>query len=115
MKKEVYHIDAQDEVVGRLATRISVILQGKQKANYQPYIQSSDEVIIKNVDKMKITGKKREQKMFYHHSGYMGGLKTISLGKLMEKDPKQVLKLAVWNMLPKNRLRAQLIKNLKFE
>ncbi len=115
MKKEVYHIDAENEVVGRLAAKISVILQGKQKANYQPYIQSPDEIIIKNVDKMKITGKKREQKMFYHHSGYLGGLKTISLGKLMDKDPSQVLKLAVWNMLPKNRLRAQLIKNLKFE
>ena len=115
MKKEVYHIDAQDKVVGRLATEIAVLLRGKQKADYQPHILSSDEVVVKNVDKMKITGQKRDQKMFYRHSGYPGGLKSISLGELMKKDPARVLKLAVWNMLPKNRLRAQLIKHLKFE
>ena len=115
MKKKVNHIDAKGRVVGRLATEISVILQGKHRADYLPYQEAGEEVIVKNVDQMKITGQKRENKVFYHHSGYLGGLKKITLGKLMEKRPAEVLRKAVWNMLPKNRLRSRLMKNLKFE
>lgn len=115
MKKEIHHIDAQGQVVGRLATRVSVILQGKHKPDYLPYLDTGEEVIIKNVAQMKITGKKRIQKIFYRHSGYLGNLKKITLGKLMEKNPSEVLRKAVWNMLPKNRLRAVRIRKLKFE
>jgi large subunit ribosomal protein L13 len=105
-------IDATNKTLGRLASEIAIILQGKNKANFQAY-KAGDEIIeIENVDKMKVTGKKMNQKVYYRYSGYPGGIKKITLGELFEKDPGLVLKKAVWGMLPKNKLRKERIKRI---
>ena len=109
----VYKIDATNKVLGRLASKIAILLQGKHKPNFVPYLNTGDKVIVTNTDKMKITGKKLKRKVYYRHSGYPGGLKKITLEELMKKDSREVLKKAVWGMLPKNKLRKQRIKNLK--
>ncbi len=115
MERKTHTIDASSKVLGRLAVEIAVLLRGKQKADFAPYKDIGDIVIVKNVDKMKFTGRKLKQKKYYHHSGYLGGLKEITLEKLFEKNPKEVLDKAVFGMLPKNKLRAKMIKRLKYE
>ncbi len=106
--KEV--IDATDQIMGRLATRIATLLQGKDQPGYLPYLDTGAEVQVTNVAQMKVTGNKMEDKKYYHHSGYPGGLKT----KLMkELTPAQRLQHAVSGMLPKNKLRAPRLKRLK--
>jgi len=115
MKRKTHTIDASGRVLGRLASEIAVLLRGKQKPDFVPYKDVGDFVVIKNVEKLKFTGKKKEQKKYYHHSGFLGGLKEIPLKKLFEKDPTQVFKKAVYGMLPKNKLRAKQIRRLKFE
>ena len=114
MKRETQTIDATGKVLGRLATEVANLLRGKQKPDFAPYKDSGDFVVVKNVDKLKFTGKKMEQKKYYRHSGYLGGLKEIPLKKLFQKDAAAVLKRAVWGMLPKNKLRSKMIKRLKF-
>ncbi|MFH1656332.1 MAG: 50S ribosomal protein L13 [Candidatus Nealsonbacteria bacterium] len=114
MDYKVHTIDAEGRVLGRLATEIAVLLRGKNKSDFAPYKDIGDIVIIKNVDKIKFTGKKDEQKIYYRHSGYLGSLKKTPLKKLFEKDSKEVLKKAVFGMLPSNKLRAKQIKRLKF-
>jgi len=109
----VHKIDATNKVLGRLASKIAVLLQGKHKPSFVPFLNVGDKVIVTNTDKMKITGKKLKKKIYYHHSGYPGGLKKITLEELMKRDSREVLRRAVWGMLPKNRLRKQRIKNLK--
>ena len=115
MKRDTHTIDATNKILGRLATQIAVLLRGKQKPDFVPYKDVGDFVIIKNVDKIKFTGKKMEQKKYYHHSGYLGGLKEVPLKKLFQADPAEVLRRAVWGMLPKNKLRAEQIKKLRFQ
>jgi len=115
MERKAHTIDAAGRILGRLASEIAVLLRGKDKTDFAPYKDIGDIVIVKNIDKLKFTGKKMEQKKYYRHSGYPGGLKEISLGKLFEKNPAEVLKKAVWGMLPKNKLRAKMIKRLKVE
>lgn len=115
MERKTHTIDATNKVLGRLASYIAVLLRGKQKPSFVPYKDMGDFVIIKNVRKMKITGKKMEQKKYYRHSGYMGGLKEIPLKKLFKEKPNEVLRKAVSGMLPKNKLRPKQIKRLKFE
>lgn len=115
MKRETHTIDAANKVLGRLATQIAILLQGKDKPDFEPQRDAGDFVIVKNADKIKVTGKKEKQKKYYHHSGYLGGLKEVPFKKVFEKDPSEVLKKAVWGMLPKNKLRAKRIKRLKFE
>jgi large subunit ribosomal protein L13 len=114
MKRETYTIDATGKVLGRLATEIAVLLRGKHKPDFAPYKDIGDYVLVKNVEKIKLTGKKMEQKKYYRHSGYLGGLKEIPLKKLFKENSKEVLKKAVWGMLPKNKLRSKMIKRLKF-
>ncbi|MCD6528662.1 50S ribosomal protein L13 [bacterium] len=109
----VYKIDATNKVLGRLASKIAILLQGKHKPNFVPYLNTGDKVIVTNTDKIKITGKKLKKKVYYRHSGYPGGLKKITLEELMKRDSREVLRKAVWGMLPKNKLRKQRIKNLK--
>jgi large subunit ribosomal protein L13 len=101
--------------LGRLAAEIAVLLRGKQKSDFVPYRDMGDFVIVKNVSKLRITGKKMEQKKYFYHSGYLGGLKEVPLKKLFETNPAEVLKKAVFGMLPKNKLRVEQIKRLKFE
>lgn len=106
-------IDATNKILGRLASEIAKILQGKHKANFLPYKKCKEVIEVVNVDKIKITGKKLKDKIYWRHSGYPGGLKKVTLKELFEKDPGEVLKRAVLGMLPKNRLRRQRIKRLK--
>jgi len=115
MKRQTQTIDAAGKILGRLATEIAVLLRGKGRSDFRPNQDSGDFVVVKNVDKIKVTGKKMEQKKYYHYSGYPGGMKETSLKKLFEKSPTEVLRKAVFGMLPKNKLRAEQIKRLKFE
>lgn len=115
IKRENHKIDAKDRVLGRLATELAVLLRGKQKPDFVLNQDMGDFVTVTNVDKIKISGKKIEQKKYYHHTGYLGGLKAESLKDLFPKNPGEVLKRAVFGMLPKNKLRAKQIKRLKFE
>jgi len=114
MQKETHTIDARGKILGKLAVEVAVLLRGKYKTDFAPYKDIGDIVIIENVDKLKFTGRKMEQKKYYRHSGYLGGLKEISLKKLFEKNPSEVFKKAVLGMLPKNKLRSRMIKRLKF-
>jgi large subunit ribosomal protein L13 len=101
--------------LGRLAVEIAVLLRGKQKPNFMFNLDSQDVVVVKNVGKVKITGRKLEQKEFFRHSGYAKGLHSTSLAKMFQRDPAEVLRRAVYGMLPKNKLRSIQIKRLKFE
>jgi len=112
MQRETHTIDAAGKVLGRLAAEIAILLRGKHKPDFVPNKDMGDFVIIKNIAQIKFTGKKFEKKIYYHHTGYLGGLKKITLNKLFEKDPAKVLKRAVFGMLPKNKLRAKQIKRL---
>ena len=114
-KQKIYTLDATGKSLGRLASQIALILQGKDKSNYVPYRESQNVVVVKNVKKMKITGKKMEQKKYYSYSGYPGGLKEKVMKDIWQKNPAEVLKKAVYGMLPKNKLRTRMIKRLKFE
>lgn len=114
IERKTHTIDATDQVLGRLASRIALILTGKNKPVYVPNIDVGDIVVVKNVKKIKITGQKLEQKKYYHHSGYPGGLKTKKMSEVFAKDPSEVLCRAVYNMLPKNKLRKQRFKRLRF-
>jgi large subunit ribosomal protein L13 len=113
MERKTHKIDAEGLVLGRLATRISVLLRGKNKPGYSPHKDIGDSVIVENVDKIKVTGKKKEQKKYYRHTGYMGGLKEEVYQKLEKRKPGEILRKAVYGMLPKNKLRPLMIKRLK--
>lgn len=113
MERETYKIDAANKTLGRLATKIAVLLRGKNKPDFVPNQDTGSFVFVKNIDKVKFTGKKFDKKIYYHHSGYLGGLKSITLKKLFEKNPEKVLRKAVFGMLPNNKLRARQIKRLK--
>ncbi len=115
MERKTYIIDATGKPLGRLSSEIAKILIGKHKPDFLPYKDTGDLVIVKNVDKIKFTGSKLQQKKYYHHSGYPGGLKIRRLKDLFEKNPKEVLKRAVYHMLPKNKLRKLRMKKLKIE
>ena len=115
MERKIHTIDATGKVLGRLAAEIAVVLRGKNKPNFVPYKDIGDYVVVKNVEKIRFTGKKLENEKYYRHSEYLGGSKEIPLKKLFKEKPDEVLKKAVFGMLSKNKLRAQQIKKLKFE
>jgi large subunit ribosomal protein L13 len=115
MERKTHTIDAKDRPLGRLATEIAILLRGKHKPDFERGKDMGDIVIVKNVDKIRLTGKKLKQKIYYRHSGYIGGLKEIPLETLFKKDPREVLRKAVWGMLPKNKLRKKMIKRLQFQ
>lgn len=106
-------VDAEGQVLGRLATLVASRLRGKHKPIYTPHVDTGDMVIVLNAEKIVMTGRKWAQKTYYRHSGYIGGLKEITAGKLLEKRPEDIIRFAVKGMLPKNRLGRQLIKKLK--
>ncbi len=106
-------IDAEDIVLGRLASQAAQLLRGKHKAMFAPHVDTGDFVIVVNASKVALTGSKREQKMAYRHSGYPGGIKAVSYAELLEKDPRKAVEKAVRGMLPHNRLGRQLITKLK--
>lgn len=113
INREWYVIDATGLTLGRLATKISTVLRGKHKPIFSPHMDCGDFVIVVNAEKVRVTGSKLDQKMYYRHSGYPGGLKTISLRDQLNQHPDRVIRLAVRGMLPKNRLGRQMIKKLK--
>lgn len=106
-------IDAADKHVGRLATRIATILRGKHKPEFSPHLDTGDFVVVVNAEKIKITGNKFKDKIYYHHSGYTGGIKSISFDKLIAKFPERILQYAVKGMLPKGPLGRKMFKKLK--
>ena len=108
-----YVVDADGKTLGRLASRIAAILKGKHKPIYSPHADVGDYVIVINADKIHVTGRKMLQKMYHRHSGYPGGLKSISLRDLLQRHPTRAIEFAVKGMLPKNRLGRRMFKKLK--
>jgi large subunit ribosomal protein L13 len=106
-------IDATNKILGRLAVEVANLLRGKNKTDFVPYLDKGDEVVIINTDKIKVTGRKLKQKIYYRHSGYPGGLKETRLEEALEKDSREVVRKAIYGMLPKNKLRDKIIKKLK--
>ena len=113
VKREWHVIDASGEILGRLATQVAGLLMGKHKPLFCRNLDIGDFVVIINADKVRVTGNKPKQKMYYRHSGYPGGLKSISLERMMQTHPTRVIEHAVKGMLPKNRLNASMMKRLK--
>ncbi|HEY3309183.1 MAG TPA: 50S ribosomal protein L13 [Desulfuromonadaceae bacterium] len=113
VKRDWYLVDAQDMVLGRLASQVANILRGKNKAIYTPSVDTGDFVIVVNAEKIALTGRKLSDKVYYNHSGFTGGLKEITAGKLLEKKPSDLIKRAVKGMLPKNKLSRHMLKKLK--
>ncbi|MDP3901151.1 MAG: 50S ribosomal protein L13 [bacterium] len=114
-EREIHTLDATGRPVGRLAVLVAELLRGKQRPGFERHLDSGDFVRVENVGRMKLTGKKAEQKTYYRHSGYLGGLKEANAGELLEQRPEEVLKRAVWGMLPKNKLRQEQIKRLTMQ
>ncbi len=106
-------IDARGQVLGRLASEVAKILRGKDKPIFTPHVDTGDYVVIVNAANVRLTGKKLDDKIYYHHTGYPGGIKSITAAELMEKNPTELINTAVKGMLPKNKLGRQIIKKLK--
>ena len=113
VSKKWYIVDAKDRVLGRMATQIALRLRGKHKPIFTPHMDTGDFIVVINADKLVLTGKKWDDKIYYRHSGYIGGLKQISAKKLLEKKPEDLLRFAVKGMLPKNSLGRRQLKKLK--
>jgi len=113
VKRDWFLIDADGKTLGRLATEVARRLRGKHKAIYTPHVDTGDYIVIVNAEKVRVTGNKAKNKMYYHHSGYMGGLKEISFEKLIAKAPERVIESAVKGMLPKNSLGRTMFRKLK--
>jgi large subunit ribosomal protein L13 len=113
VQREWYVVDAAGQTLGRLAARVARILHGKHKPTYSPSVDTGDFVIVVNAEKIHVTGRKLDQKIYYRYSGYPGGLKEITLRNLLQRHPARVIEHAVRGMLPKNRLGRQMFKKLK--
>ncbi|HIJ78727.1 MAG: 50S ribosomal protein L13 [Desulfobulbaceae bacterium] len=113
IERKWYVVDAQDKVLGRIASEIATRLRGKHKPNYSTFMDVGDFVVVVNADKVRLTGKKWDQKKYYHHTSYMGGLKEITAKDLMVKKPEDLVIKAVRGMLPKNTLGRNQLKKLK--
>jgi len=113
VKRDWYLVDAQDAVLGRLATQVANVLRGKNKAIFTPSVDTGDFVIVVNAEKIALTGRKLDDKVYYSHTGFPGGLKEITAGKLLEKKPEDIIRKAVKGMLPKNKLSRHMLKKLK--
>ena len=114
--RQIQTIDATDKPLGKLAVEVAIFLRGKHKPTFVPHIDAGDIVVVKNIDKIKFTGNKLENKKYFKFTGYLGNLKTTTLKEfLIKKGPKEVLRTAVMGMLCKNKLRDRQIKRLRFE
>ncbi|OQY48574.1 MAG: 50S ribosomal protein L13 [Desulfobacteraceae bacterium 4572_87] len=113
VQRKWYLVDAEDKILGRLATQIAMRLRGKHKPIFTPHADTGDFIVVVNAEKVALSGKKWDKKIYYRHSGYIGGLKEISARKLLEKKPEDVLRYAVRGMLPKNSLGRRQLKKLK--
>jgi len=112
IKREWCVVDATDKTLGRLATELATRLRGKHKPEFTPNMDTGDHMIVINAEKIKVTGKKLDDKIYYHHTGYIGNLKSINLGKLLEEHPERVLQKAVKGMLPRNPLGRAVFRKL---
>ena len=112
IERKWYVVDATGYTLGRLASEVAKVLRGKNKPIYTPHVDTGDYVIVVNADKIKVTGKKLDQKIYYHHSDYVGGMKETPLREMMDKKPERVIELAVKGMLPKGPLGRQMYKKL---
>ena len=112
VERKWYVVDADGQTLGRLASEVAKVLRGKNKPIYTPHIDTGDYVIVVNADKIKVTGKKLDQKIYYRHSDYVGGMKEFTLREMMDKKPERVIELAVKGMLPKGPLGRAMIKKL---
>ena len=108
-----YVVDAEGKALGRLATEIARRLRGKHKPEYTPHVDTGDYIVVINAEKIGVTGNKAKDKMYYHHTGYIGNLKSVSLGKLRETHPERIIQSAVRGMLPKNTLGRNMFKKMK--
>ena len=113
LQKDWYIVDLEDKVLGRMATEIAKVLRGKHKAIFTPSVDTGDFVIVLNAEKVRLTGNKLEQKIYYRHSGYTGGITATTAGKMLETKPEELIKKAVRGMLPKNKLGRQMFRKLK--
>jgi large subunit ribosomal protein L13 len=113
VKRDWYLVDAQNLVLGRLASQLANVLRGKNKAIFTPSVDTGDFVVVVNAEKISLTGRKLADKIYYNHSGFPGGLKEITAEKLLEKKPEEVIRRAVKGMLPKNKLSRHMLKKLK--
>ncbi len=112
VNKQWFVVDAENEVLGRLAARVAFVLRGKHKPDFTPHVDCGDNIIILNAEKIRLTGKKLTDKVYVRHSGYPGGQKTTTPEEMFEKHPERIIEKAVKGMLPKNRLGADLFRNL---
>jgi len=113
VERDWYIIDAEGKTLGRMCTEIARRLRGKHKPEYTPHVDTGDYIVVVNAEKIHVTGNKMKQKMYYHHTGYIGNLKSISLEKLLQKAPTRVIETAVKGMLPKNPLGRAMFRKLK--
>jgi large subunit ribosomal protein L13 len=113
IERQWHLIDANDEILGRLATRIAKLLMGKHKPTYSPNLDTGDYVVVINAEKVRVTGDKEKQKLYYRHSGYPGGFKSVTYERMMQTHPTRIIEYAVKGMLPHNRLGRAMIKKLK--
>jgi large subunit ribosomal protein L13 len=113
IERKWYVVDAKDAVLGRLAVKVATYIRGKNKPVFTPNVDTGDFVIVINADKVRLTGNKATDKVYYHHSGYVGGIKAVTAKELLETRPEEIIEKAVWGMLPKNRLGRTMIKKLK--
>lgn len=113
VEHEWYVVDAENKTLGRLATEIAHRLRGKHKPEYTPHVDTGDYIVVVNAEKIRVTGNKEQDKIYYHHTGFVGNLKSISLGKLRETHPDRIIKTAVKGMLPRNTLGRNMFKKLK--
>ncbi len=113
VERKWYVVDASGKILGRLASQIAIRLMGKHKPIYTPHVDTGDYIIVINAEKIRLTGKKWEKKLYYRHSGYMGGLKVLTAKQMWEKRPERLIELAVKRMLPKNKLGRKMLKKLK--
>ncbi len=108
-----YVVDATDKTLGRFSTEIANRLRGKHKAEYTPHVDTGDYIVVVNAEKIRVTGNKATDKTYYHHTGYPGGIKSISFEKLIDKAPERVIQMAVKGMMPKNKLSRAMLSKLK--
>jgi len=113
VKRDWYVVDATDKTLGRLSTEIARRLRGKHKPEYTPHVDTGDYIVVINAEKVHVSGNKKTDKLYYHHTGYPGGLKSISFDKLIDKAPERVIESAVKGMLPKNPLGRDMYRKLK--
>ena len=113
VRRDWYVVDATGQTLGRLATRIATVLRGKHKPVFTPSTDIGDFVIVVNADKIELTGRKRQQKIYYHHSGYMGGLRAVPFERMLATHPERIIRFAVEGMLPHNRMGRAMLRKLK--